>query len=48
MPFPEMFNKKGEMGTITDEECVFRFKKVPLGRHNIRISFVGYEPKVIP
>jgi hypothetical protein len=36
------------MGTTSDENGYFRLEKVPMGRHNIQVSFIGYEPKVIP
>jgi len=36
------------MGTMSDDKGLFRMDKVPVGRHNIQISFVGYESKVIP
>lgn len=36
------------MGTISDDEGFFRLDKVPVGRHNIQVSFLGYESKVIP
>ncbi len=36
------------MGTMSDENGLFRLEKVPVGRHNIQVSFIGYESKVIP
>jgi len=36
------------MGTTSDENGYFRLDKVPVGRHNIQVSFMGYESKVIP
>ncbi len=36
------------MGTISDDNGFFRLDKVPVGRHNIQVSFMGYESKVIP
>ncbi len=36
------------LGVITDENGNFRIENVPIGRHNIRVSFVGYETKMIP
>ncbi|MEN8156550.1 MAG: TonB-dependent receptor [Bacteroidota bacterium] len=36
------------MGTTSDDNGFFRLDKVPVGRHNIQVSFMGYEPKVIP
>ncbi|GAH77805.1 unnamed protein product, partial [marine sediment metagenome] len=37
-----------QIGTITDEDGFFRLEKVPVGRHNIQISYVGFETKMIP
>jgi hypothetical protein len=34
-------------GTITDEDGYFRFEKVPVGRHEITCSYIGYEPREI-
>lgn len=31
-------------GTITDANGVFRFEKVPIGRINLRVSYIGYNP----
>lgn len=36
------------MGTITDDNGNFRFAKVPIGRHDLKVSYLGYEPLVIP
>lgn len=36
------------MGTVTDSNGNFRIEKVPIGRHDIQVSFVGYETKIIP
>lgn len=36
------------MGTTSDNDGYFRFNKVPVGRHNIQVSFIGYETKLIP
>jgi hypothetical protein len=36
------------MGTTSDDNGIFRLDKVPVGRHNIQVSFMGYESKVIP
>jgi hypothetical protein len=35
-------------GTITDESGNFRMEKVPVGRHNLQVSFVGFETRVVP
>ncbi|KPK79729.1 MAG: hypothetical protein AMS27_17730, partial [Bacteroides sp. SM23_62_1] len=36
------------LGTISDDNGNFRFEKVPVGRHNIKVSYMGYETQVIP
>lgn len=36
------------MGTMSDDKGRFRLDEVPVGRHNIQVSFMGYESKVIP
>ncbi|MFC2113049.1 carboxypeptidase-like regulatory domain-containing protein [Bacteroidota bacterium] len=35
-------------GTIADDNGNFRFKKVPIGRYDIKVSYMGYETQVIP
>jgi hypothetical protein len=35
-------------GTITDDHGNFRFEKIPVGRHDIKVSYVGYETLIIP
>ncbi len=35
-------------GTISDEDGYFRIDKVPVGRHNLQVSCVSYETRVIP
>ncbi len=35
-------------GAVTDVDGYFKIEKVPVGRHTIQVSFVGYENKVIP
>lgn len=34
-------------GTITDAEGRFRLDDVPVGRHNIQVTFIGYHPLVL-
>ncbi len=34
--------------TATDTEGVFRFEKTPVGRHILRVSFVGFEALIVP
>lgn len=36
------------MGTITDNEGCFLLAGIPVGRHNLQVLYVGYEPVVIP
>ena len=33
--------------TTTDNEGYFRLESVPVGRYNIRVSFVGYKPQIL-
>lgn len=35
-------------GAITDNNGNFRFEKVPIGRHDLKVSFIGYESQIIP
>ena len=36
------------IGTVTDEEGYFRIEGVPIGRHDIRVSYIGYGTQIIP
>ncbi len=36
------------IGTVTDENGEFRLENVPLGRHTIKISFIGYSERILP
>lgn len=36
------------IGTATDVYGEFRLENIPVGRVSIEVSFIGYEPKVIP
>ncbi len=36
------------IGATSDADGIFRIEKVQVGRHNIQVSYVGYETKVIP
>lgn len=36
------------IGTSTDANGCFRLEHIPVGRTNIKISYIGYEPKTIP
>ena len=33
---------------ISDDKAYFSLEKVPIGRHNIKISYIGYETQMIP
>ena len=35
------------IGVITDNQGYFRFEEVPIGRHDLRCSYIGYEPQMI-
>lgn len=35
-------------GVTTDSKGSFRLNGVPIGRYNIQVSFIGYEPAIIP
>lgn len=36
------------LGTITDFDGLFRIDNIPVGRHSLHISYLGYEPTVLP
>lgn len=36
------------IGATSDQNGVFRIAKVPIGRHDIQVSYIGYEMAVIP
>ena len=36
------------IGAITDDKGFFRLEKVPVGRHDIKVSYLGYETQLIP
>lgn len=36
------------LGVVSDDKGYFRFEKVPIGRHNIQISCIGYETQLVP
>jgi CarboxypepD_reg-like domain len=40
-------NSSPQQGTISNEEGVFRFDKVHIGRISIQASFIGYKTKII-
>ncbi len=35
-------------GGITDLEGIYKIERVPIGRYNIQINYMGYEPVIIP
>ncbi len=37
-------NQSTQIGSMTDEDGNFELKSVPLGRHELVVSFIGYEP----
>ena len=39
-----MVDNQTTMATTTDADGRFAIQKVPVGRHTIRVSFIGYEP----
>ena len=36
------------LGAITDDEGYFRLEKVPIGRHDLKVTYIGYESQMIP
>jgi len=36
------------LGTTTNENGEFKIENVAVGRYNIQVSFIGYEPVVVP
>jgi len=36
------------LGTITNTDGYFRLENVPIGRYNIKISYIGYDPYIVP
>ncbi|REL37748.1 carboxypeptidase-like regulatory domain-containing protein [Rhodohalobacter sp. SW132] len=35
------------MGTATNADGIFRLERVPVGRHNFKVSYFGYEPFIV-
>jgi hypothetical protein len=35
-------------GTVTDTDGYFKLERVPVGRHNLKINYLGYEEQVLP
>lgn len=44
----ELINSNPSIGAITDENGLFRLENVPVGRQQIRITFLGFETVSIP
>jgi len=42
-----LLNTNPFVGTTSDEEGNFSFKNVPVGRYDVKVSIVGYEPAII-
>src|SRR5690554_3967378 len=42
-----ILNTDPVIGTISNDEGYFELKDVPVGRYNIQVSFIGYEPAII-
>jgi len=36
------------LGAVADENGYFRLENVPIGRHDIKVTYVGYESQMIP
>jgi len=43
-----ILNTNPILGGVTDEEGYFRLEEVPIGRHDLKVSFIGYETKIMP
>ncbi len=43
-----ILNTDPQLVTISDPNGKFKIEQVPVGRYNIQISFLGYEPHIIP
>ncbi len=43
----QLSNGLNEQGSTTDLEGRFRLEKVPIGRVNLQVNYLGYEPKTI-
>lgn len=50
LPFASItiINSDSLLGTMADGNGYFRFNKVPVGRYDIKVSYIGYETLVIP
>ena len=36
------------LGVMADGQGCFRIEEVPIGRHDLKVSFIGYETQMIP
>src|SRR5262245_25785675 len=43
-----VLNTNPLLGTTSDERGNFRIDHVPVGTYNIQVTYIGYEPKIIP
>lgn len=48
LPNANVVLENKDMGTITDADGRFKMEDVPVGRHTLKVSYLGYEPAVIP
>ncbi|WP_321332810.1 TonB-dependent receptor [uncultured Bacteroides sp.] len=47
LPYASVVIQNTQLGTSTDNQGNFMLKNVPVGRYNLTISYLGYEPKII-
>jgi hypothetical protein len=43
-----ILNSDPVMGDVSNDQGAFKIESVPVGRHNIQVSFIGYETLVLP
>lgn len=41
-------NSDPVIGTITNEDGKFKLENIPVGRHTLQVSFIGYDDAIIP
>lgn len=44
----QVITEENTYGAATDVEGYYKIEGVPLGRHTLRISYIGYEERIIP
>jgi len=44
----QLLNIEPVLGTSTNSEGEFVLKEVPVGRHTIKVSYIGYDELVLP